>query len=142
MEHMGKKVTVFGSFVVDLMGRTPHLPAAGETVKGTVFKMGPGGKGFNQGVAAHKAGADVTMVTKLGRDAFADIALNTMNELYMDTGRVLYSETTETGCALIMVDENSSQNEIVVILGACNTITDQEVDSLEDLVGRSEYLLT
>mgnify|MGYP002243590946 CR=1 FL=1 len=60
----------------------------------------------------------------------------------MDTGRVLYSETTETGCALIMVDENSSQNEIVVILGACNTITDQEVDSLEDLVGRSEYLLT
>lgn len=142
MEHMGKKVTVFGSFVVDLMGRTPHLPAAGETVKGTVFKMGPGGKGFNQGVAAHKAGADVTMVTKLGRDAFADIALNTMNELNMDTGRVLYSETTETGCALIMVDENSSQNEIVVILGACNTITDQEVDSLEDLVGRSEYLLT
>ena len=82
------------------------------------------------------------MVTKLGRDAFADIALNTMNELHMDTGRVLYSETTETGCALIMVDENSSQNEIVVILGACNTITDQEVDSLEDLVGRSEYLLT
>ena len=102
MEHMGKKVTVFGSFVVDLMGRTPHLPAAGETVKGTVFKMGPGGKGFNQGVAAHKAGADVTMVTKLGRDAFADIALNTMNELHMDTGRVLYSETTETGCALIL----------------------------------------
>ena len=42
MEYMGKKVTVFGSFVVDLMGRTPHLPAAGETVKGTVFKMGPG----------------------------------------------------------------------------------------------------
>ena len=79
MEHIGKKVTVFGSFVVDLMGRTPHLPAAGETVKGTVFKMGPGGKGFNQGVAAHKAGADVTMVTKLGQDAFADIALNTMN---------------------------------------------------------------
>ena len=139
MEHIGKKVTVFGSFVVDLMGRTPHLPAAGETVKGTVFKMGPGGKGFNQGVAAHKAGADVTMVTKLGQDAFADIALNTMNELHMDTGRVLYSETTETGCALIMVDENSSQNEIVVILGACNTITDQEVDSLEDLVGQSEY---
>ena len=81
---MGKKVTVFGSFVVDLMGRTPHLPAPGETVKGTVFKMGPGGKGFNQGVAAHKAGADVTMVTKLGRDSFADIALNTMKELHMD----------------------------------------------------------
>ena len=45
---MGKKTVVFGSFVVDLMGRTPHLPAAGETVKGTVFKMGPGGKGLTR----------------------------------------------------------------------------------------------
>ena len=34
MEHMGKKVTVFGSFVVDLMARTPHLPAAGEDGEG------------------------------------------------------------------------------------------------------------
>lgn len=44
---MSKKVIVFGSFVVDLMGRTPHLPASGETVKGSMFRMGPGGKGFN-----------------------------------------------------------------------------------------------
>ena len=85
---MGKKVVVFGSFVVDLTGRTKTLPVPGQTVMGSTFVMGPGGKGFNQGVAAHKAGADVTMVTKLGRDAFADIALNTMNELHMDTGRV------------------------------------------------------
>lgn len=139
---MGKKITVFGSFVVDLMGRTPHLPVPGETVKGSVFKMGPGGKGFNQGVAAHKAGAGVTMVTKLGKDAFADVAINTMKELNMDTSRVLYSETVETGSALIMVDEKTSQNEIVVILGACNTITDEEVESIADLLSESEYLLT
>ena len=139
---MGKKTVVFGSFVVDLMGRTPHLPAAGETVKGIIFKMGPGGKGFNQGVAAHKAGADVTMVTKLGRDTFADIALNTMKELGMKQDRILYSDDTETGCALIMVDENTSQNEIVVILGSCNTISDAEVDSLEDLLDGCEYMLT
>ena len=134
---MGKKVTVFGSFVVDLMGRTPHLPAPGETVKGTVFKMGPGGKGFNQGVAAHKAGADVAMVTKLGRDTFADIALNTMKDLKMDTRRVLFSDTVETGSALIMVDEKTSQNEIVVILGACNTISDR--DGVAFLPGRTSY---
>ena len=118
------KVTVFGSFVVDLMGRTPHLPVPGETVKGSIFKMGPGGKGFNQGVAAHKAGADVTIVTKLGKDAFANVALDAMNELGMKKDKVFITDEKETGCALIMVDENSSQNEIVVILGACNTITD------------------
>ena len=136
------KVTVFGSFVVDLMGRTPHLPVPGETVKGSMFKMGPGGKGFNQGVAAHKAGADVTMVTKLGRDTFAGVALSAMDELKMKKDRILYSDDTETGAALIMVDENSSQNEIVVILGSCNTITDEEVESIADELEQSEFLLT
>lgn len=139
---MGKKVTVFGSFVVDLMGRCPHLPVPGETVKGSIFKMGPGGKGFNQGVAAHKAGADVTMVTKLGEDTFADVALCTMMKLGMDTERIFRTGKTETGSALIMVDENTSQNEIVVILGACDTITDEEVESISDLLDQSEFLLT
>lgn len=139
---MGKKVTVFGSFVVDLMGRCPHLPAPGETVKGSVFKMGPGGKGFNQGVAAHKAGADVTMVTKLGSDAFAEVALNTMKSLNMNTERIFHTNETETGSALILVDENTGQNEIVVVLGACGEITDQEVESLADLLDQSDYLLT
>ncbi|MFA9464800.1 MAG: ribokinase [Velocimicrobium sp.] len=139
---MKNKVMVFGSFVVDLMGRTPHLPVPGETVKGSMFKMGPGGKGFNQGVAAHKAGADVTMVTKLGRDAFAEVALQAMQELSMNSERVFYTKDTETGAALILVDETTSQNEIVVVLGACNTITDEEVESLTDLIESSKYLLT
>ena len=136
------KVTVFGSFVVDLMGRTPHLPVPGETVKGSMFKMGPGGKGFNQGVAAHKAGADVTMVTKLGRDTFAGVALAAMDEIGMKKDRILYSDNVETGAALIMVDENTSQNEIVVVLGSCDTITDEEVESIADELSQSEYLLT
>ena len=136
------KVTVFGSFVVDLMGRTPHLPVPGETVKGSMFKMGPGGKGFNQGVAAHKAGADVTMVTKLGKDSFANVALDAMKELNMKQDYVFVTEEAETGCVLILVDENTSQNEIVVLLGACNTITDDEVDSLTNILKDSEYLLT
>jgi ribokinase len=141
-ENMVKKITVFGSFVVDLMARTPHLPVPGETVKGSMFKMGPGGKGFNQGVAAHKAGAHVTMITKLGKDTFANVALDAMKELNMDTSKVFITEKTETGSALILVDENTSQNEIVVVLGACNTISDEEVESISDIVKASEYLLT
>lgn len=135
------KVVVFGSFVVDLMARSPHLPAPGETVKGSVFKMGPGGKGFNQCVAAHKAGADVVMITKLGRDSFADVALNTMNELGMDKDSLFYSEDVETGIALILVDENTSQNEIIIVPGSCNTITSDEVQSIESLIKESEYVL-
>lgn len=75
---MGRKALVFGSFVADIMARAPHLPAPKETVMGHGFKIGPGGKGFNQAMAAHKAGADVKLVTKLGTDHFAEIAENTM----------------------------------------------------------------
>ena len=34
------KVVVFGSFVVDLMALSPHLPKRAETVKGSYFQMG------------------------------------------------------------------------------------------------------
>ena len=136
------KVLVFGSFVVDLMSRAPHLPVPGETVKGSVFKMGPGGKGFNQGVAAHKAEADIIMVTKLGKDTFGDLALETMHSLKMNANYIFQTEEAETGAALIMVDENSSQNEIVVVLGSCNQISNQEVDSLSPVLEESDYLLT
>ncbi|VDN46751.1 ribokinase [Petrocella atlantisensis] len=139
---MKKKVMVFGSFVVDLMARTPHLPVAGETVIGSLFKMGPGGKGFNQGVAAHKAGADVTMVTKLGKDLFAEVALDAMKTLEMDTSSLFYSEEIETGSALIMVDEETSENKIVVVLGACSAIGDKEVESISEIIEESGYLLT
>ena len=135
------KVTVFGSFVVDLMARTPHLPAPGETVRGTMFRMGAGGKGFNQAVAAHKAGAEVAVVTKLGRDSFADIALKTMEELGMDDSHLLFSDADPTGAALITVDEKTGQNEIVVVPGALNSISDEEVLSFKTQIAESEYLL-
>jgi ribokinase len=139
---MRNQVVLFGSFVVDLMARTPRLPTPGETVRGSVFQCGPGGKGFNQGVAAHKAGAGVVMAIKLGRDAFADIALNAMNELGMDRTFVFFSEDVETGVALISVDEQSGQNEIVVVPGASGAITEKDTRSLEKTIEGSAYLLT
>lgn len=138
---MAEKITVFGSFVVDLMARTPHLPAPAETVKGSFFKQGAGGKGFNQGVAAFKSGGDVAMITKLGRDSLANVALDTMTELNMPKDYLFYNDDVATGIALIMVDENTSQNEIVIVPGACSTITDEDIAKVEDRIKQSGYLL-
>lgn len=139
---MKQHITVFGSFVVDLMARAPHLPVPGETVKSSMFRMGPGGKGFNQGVAAHKAGADMTMVTKLGTDSFADVALNKLKEEKMSTDYVFITKEAPTGAALIMVDEKTSQNQIVVTSGACGTINDHDIEKMKPLLRKSGYLLT
>jgi len=69
-----KFVTVMGSFVADLAFRTNKLPAWGETFMGNAFQLGPGGKGSNQAVAAARAGAKVSFISKLGKDPFGDLA--------------------------------------------------------------------
>lgn len=139
---MKPRITVMGSFIVDLMARAPRLPVPGETVKGTRFKIGPGGKGANQGVAAARAGAEVCMITKIGRDAFADIALNSFRHEGMDLAFVMQDEANPTGTALIMVDENSSENQILVTIGACDHITPEEIEAARDNIEQSAVLLT
>ena len=136
------KITVMGSFVVDLTGRAPHLPVTGETVKGSNFKMGPGGKGSNQGVAAQRAGAEVTMITKVGVDAFGSIALENFKKEGMDTKFVFTDEEHETGAALIMVDENTSANKIMVLLGACEHINDEDIKAARESIENADIFLT
>jgi ribokinase len=69
-----KWVTVLGSFVADLAFRTGRIPVWGETLLGNEFKLGPGGKGSNQAVAAARAGGRVSFISKLGPDPFGDMA--------------------------------------------------------------------
>ncbi|MDO4484106.1 MAG: ribokinase, partial [Clostridia bacterium] len=138
---MAQKVTVFGSFVVDLMARAPRLPVPGETVLGSFFKQGAGGKGFNQGIAAHKSGGDVTMITKLGRDSLANVATDAMDSVGLKKDNLFFSDTDPTGVALISVDENTSQNEIIIVPGACATISDEDIASVADRIKESAYLL-
>jgi ribokinase len=138
---MSSQVTVFGSFVVDLMARTHRLPVPGETVKGHYFKQGAGGKGFNQGIAAKKAGGNVVMVTKLGKDTLAQVATDAMDAAGLPKDFLFYNDEISTGIALIMVSENTSQNEIVVVPGACGTITDTDIAGVEKEICKSAYIL-
>ncbi|MDC7289020.1 ribokinase [Blautia schinkii] len=138
---MGKPIVVFGSFVVDLTGRTDGLPLPGQTILGKSFKMGAGGKGSNQAVAAHRAGADVTLVTKLGNDMLADVALDFYEAEGMCTDYILRDEESATGVALIIVDEATAQNEIVVIPGACNHITRDDVEKCRTLIEQASIIL-
>ena len=136
------RVTVMGSFVVDLMARAPHLPQIGETVKGDGFLIGPGGKGSNQGVAAHKAGAEVDMITKIGRDDFGQIALESFGREGMNTRYVLRDDELATGAALIMVDHNTGDNKILVSLGACCNITEADIEQARGAIETNPVFLT
>ena len=136
-----KFVTVMGSYVADMAFRTEKLPAWGETYMGKEFRLGPGGKGSNQAVAAARAGARVSFISKLGRDALGDIARQTYREEGIDTRHLL--ETDEaTGAAAIILDAKSGENAIIVVPGACFALTPPEVADARALIAESAVFLT
>jgi len=136
------QIFVLGSFVVDLACYTPRLPKAGETVFAGPFKMGPGGKGSNQAIAASRAGGEVYFMTKLGSDDFGDMARKTFIKENVDCRHVVEDMEHETGAALIMVDKTTAENMITVSVGACNHITLAEVQACEQDIADSKIFVT
>ncbi len=136
-----KKIVVFGSYVADLTGTANHLPCAGETVFGEVFCTGAGGKGSNQMVAAHRADADVLMITKIGRDTFGEMALDFYNQEGISTECVLSDEEKTTGIALICVDAVTGQNQILVVPGACAGFEAKDIETVSSRIQKADILL-
>jgi ribokinase len=109
-------IVVFGSVNLDLVARVARLPLPGETITGSAFAALPGGKGANQALAAHRAGADVALAGAVGADVFAGDALSGLVAAGVDVGWVRHVAEA-TGVALIHVDD-SGQNAITVVPGA------------------------
>jgi ribokinase len=138
---MSKPVLVMGSFVADAAFRAARLPAWGETLMGSAFALGPGGKGSNQAVAAARAGASVKFLSKLGEDAFGQLARATWKADGIDASLVARSDTP-TGAAAILIDEVRGENAIIVVPGACFTLTPAEVDAAADAIASASLFLT
>ncbi len=133
-------VAILGIFVADLAFRAGRLPKIGETIIGSGFKMGPGGKGSNQSVAAARVGAKVTIISKLGRDAFGDIALKT----WKDEGIIARAAQSDeaTGGAFIFVNHDTGENAIIVYPGAAGTISAADVDAAADAIRGAKVFVT
>ncbi|MBM4431964.1 MAG: ribokinase, partial [Chloroflexi bacterium] len=102
---MSTDIVVVGSLNMDLVIKVPRAPEAGETIRGSDFQMVPGGKGANQAAAAAKLGARVSMVGRVGQDAFGPVLIENMARQGVDTRWIVTDATTSTGVALISVDE-------------------------------------
>jgi ribokinase len=137
-----KPITIMGIFAVDLTFRTKLLPVWGETVLGGGFRLGPGGKGSNQSVAAARLGATVYFISKVGDDSFGDIASKTLETEGVDTRFLTRSSEDATGAAAIIIDEASGENAIIVTPGAANTLSPHEIDLARDQIRESAVFMT
>jgi ribokinase len=107
---------------------------------GQSFQLGPGGKGSNQAVAAARAGANVSFISKLGPDPFGDIARTMYRKEGIDT-QYIFSSPNPTGAAAILIDAARGENAIVIVPGACFELTPAEVDEATDLIASSSIFV-
>jgi ribokinase len=139
---MRPRIAILGIFVADLTFRAKRLPLMGETLLSQGFAMGPGGKGSNQSVAAARAGGDVSFITKIGRDAFGDIAIKTWKADGIDTSFVKQIDDAPTGAAFIFVSSETGDNAIIVEPGAAGTVSAEDVSAAENAIKRAKVFIT
>lgn len=142
---MAGKIVILGDFVADTAYRADRAPRMGETILGNSFALGPGGKGSNQAVAAARLGADVTFLSKLGRDPFADMALKTWANAGVKprvTPRVTQREDSYTGAAYIFVEEATGDNAIIICPVVAATISAADIEANADLIGSAAVFVT
>ncbi len=135
-------ISVLGIFVADISFSGPKIPAIGETILGNKYNVGPGGKGCNQAVAIARLGAKVNFISKIGKDSYGELALNTLTKNKINTESVIQDENLQTGVAGILVDKNSGKNAINVIVGAPSTLKVAEIDRHIDIIKNSKIFLT
>ena len=131
-----------GSITVDITGYAPRLPVAGETLKGTTLRFGPGGKGNNQMTAAHRAGSEVKVISRRGNDVLGQILEKHYTAEGMSEQYVAIDSDAETGSALIEIDEATAQNRIIVILGANEAVGRESVLAAEADFADCDAVLT
>ncbi len=136
-----KPIAILGVFVADTAYRAARQPRLGETILGTAFNLGPGGKGSNQAVAAGRLGADVTMITRLGCDPFADMALKTWQDAGV-TPAVIETPESYTGAAYIFIEETTGNNAIIVSPGAASLLSPADVEAHGEAIRAAGVFVT
>lgn len=139
-QPLPSRVCVVGSVNMDLVVRSPRLPAPGETVMGGSYRTYPGGKGANQAVAAARMGAQVSFVGAIGDDPHGTKVLAALEAERLDLSHLLVRPGETTGLGLITVADGG-ENMIVVSPGANATVKVEDVQQAREVITGADVLL-
>ena len=137
---MKRKILVIGSIAIDNTIYTQTLPSAGTTTIADSYFTNIGGKGANQACAAMFLGADVAFIGAVGKDHNGDMVIDFLNQQGLKS-RIKRSDKP-TGVAFIILEEKSAENRILIVQGANNDLTKDDIDQNLDLFNEGDILLT
>ena len=135
------RIVMVGSSMMDLIAYVPRLPTRAETIEGTEFRTGFGGKGSNQAVMAARLGARVAAVVRLGRDSFGDDTLGNYRDQGIDVEHVEIVDGYASGVAPIAVESSTGDNSIIVVPGANATLGAADVDRAAATIASADVVL-
>ena len=136
-----KSICIFGVFVADLCFVGDKIPNKGQTILGTKYLVGPGGKGSNQAIAAQDLMVKLVSLQKLAKIVTLRWLLNLYKEAGVKTHSIIQDEKLFTGVAGIMIDKDGN-NAINIISGAAEHILTSDIDDQIETIKNSEIFLT
>jgi ribokinase len=134
-------ITVVGSFAVGMTLRTNRMPIFGETLIGSDFDMGPGGKGSNQAVATARLGADSYFAGIIGDDKLGEIATDLYAQEGVHTDYLKKTQAMATGVGFIILNFQG-HNGIVLDMSANKLMDPPFVDQVEEQIAKSKVVMS
>jgi ribokinase len=134
------RIVVVGSANVDLTTFTDQMPRPGETIFGSRFDLGFGGKGANQAVAASLCGAKAHMVARVGNDLFGPATIENLERQGVNARKVKRVDGVASGVAPIFVD-SAGQNRILVVKGANDALAPDAVEKASSLLKKADLIV-
>jgi len=136
------RIAVVGSYATGLTMKVERLPAKGETLLGSGYRIDYGGKGSNQAVGCARLGAHVSFVARIGSDAFGTMALNLYRDERMDVTHISQTPGTATGVGFIIVEATSGHNCITIDPGANDLLTASDISRCNAAFDSAAVVLT
>ena len=134
-------ITVVGSFAVGMTLRTQRMPVFGETLVGSDFDMGPGGKGSNQAVGVARLGALAYFAGIIGADRLGEVATDLHDREGVDTTWLQRTTAMATGVGFIILNAEG-ENGIILDMGANELMDSAYVDQVEEQIARSDVVMS
>ena len=134
------KVVVAGLYGMSALFQVRRFPKEGETVSAVGLIYEPGGKGYNQAVAAKRAGVEVYFATAVGRDFYGEQAAGSMKRDGLERFGLFSDERWTTAFAAVITDEEG-ENEVIVHSGACSAIGEEFANAIEEEIAEANVLL-
>ena len=135
--NMKYDICVFGGCSLDSffykndLGEIPQSPSL----------ISPGGKGANQAVAASRAGAKVSIITRIGKDNVGQKIFENLVYNNVSTNNVEMIEGLQNDCSNIIIDEKTKDNDIIRFSGAIDSFTPDIISKYSDVLLHSKIVI-